>query len=158
MDCVTPSQPEPIPHGLSQTILDTIERTAGGTLFGDQRSMDQEALFNDVAFNKAQQDSQTWTPSPVEYRSSNISLLQAQNAINEKELKAIERELQSGGWDWGYASASDMPTPAQKRPSQPITETARVNLLPRRSLRAVPAKSAIVSLPLRRAPEVSSRR
>jgi DNA polymerase gamma 1 len=155
MDCVTPSQPIPIPHGLSQDISDTLAQTHQGSLFKDGRDMSEEQHLPRVDVPSG---GTIWTPSGTQYRSKDLSFLLAQNASSERALKEIEKEVLSGQrWDWGMASAPPSSTPSTSRNA---TRGPRV-IPPRRVASprtARPDTGPMTSIPRRRAPEMSSSR
>jgi len=86
MDCVTPSQPIPIPHGVSQDIEKTLQETAHGTLFADGRPMTGEAGLPDLPRLASPSNA---TPTSIRYRSSDLAFLRAQNADSKKALAPI---------------------------------------------------------------------
>lgn len=86
MDCVTPSQPIPIPHGVSQDIEKTLQETGHGTLFADGRPMTAEADLPDLPRLTSPSNA---TPTSIRYRSSDLAFLRAQNADSKKALAPI---------------------------------------------------------------------
>lgn len=154
MDCVTPSQPVPIPHGISQTITDTLSSLDGGSLFKGGRPMSDEETLPQLRLPEGYS---AQTPSGTQYRSNDLSLLLAQNATSERDLKKIERETLSGQeWDWtlGHTPPVVAPTPKPKK----AVRTPRVVSPPSRSSRSMSrSQGPVTSLPLRRAPDVASR-
>lgn len=157
MDCITPSHPTAIPHGISQTIVDTLAETNYGTLFKDGRPMSHEQELPTLHIPPGHM---AWTPSGTQYRSNDLSFLLAQNATSERALKMLEREALSGQqWDWNLGSESS------DQASQDTTSVRKVALTPprvapaiKRAARTVPRpERPVTSIPLRRAPDSSSR-
>lgn len=111
MDCITPSQPEPIPHGLSHDIEETLAKTAQGSLFADGRSMDAEKDKADVPHLS---EAATATPSSICYRDNDLAFLRAQNAASQRDLRNMAPAV-TGNWD-SYAITKegvyDTPRPA----------------------------------------------
>jgi len=161
MDCITPSHPTPIPHGISQTIVETLGQTNSGTLFKDGRPMSNEDALPQLSLPPGHT---AWTPSGTKYRSNDLSFLLAQNATSERALKAVEREALTGQqWDWGLGSDTFRSSVQNERPSvRRINRAPRVVNTVKRAPRVVsrPERSRperpVTSIPLRRAPDMSS--
>lgn len=156
MDCVTPSQPMPIPHGVSQTILDTLSETKSGTLFKDGKAMSAEQEMPQLQLPVGHT---AWTPSSTKYRSSDLSFLLAQNATSERALKQIEREALTGQqWDWSLGSDSSRREPLSSAQPRRVHRAPRVVTSVKRAPRtASRPERPVTSIPLRRAPDTSSR-
>lgn len=107
MDCVTPSQPVPIPHGESQDIEATLRGTSEGSLFADGRAMANEEHMADLP---SFADATSGIPKGIHYRDSSISFLRAQNA----ETRAQISQAASPGqleWESFQIAAEDSPAP-----------------------------------------------
>ena len=104
MDCVTPSQPTPIPHGVSQDILATLVHTSHGSLFRDGRPMREEA-FLPVLPNAAQAAQQ---PATVPYRATDRSFLLAQDAGTPEALATVIAQKTQQGAGLEYAGGWDL--------------------------------------------------
>lgn len=155
MDCVTPSHPTPIPHGVSQTIVDTLAKTNSGTLFKDGRSMSSEDA---LPLLQLPSDRTAWTPSSRQYRSNDLSFLLAQNATSERALKMVEREALTGQqWDWSLSSEAYNISSQSIAPPRKFSRPPRVVTTLKRSPRVVARpERPVTSIPLRRAPDISS--
>ena len=93
MDCVTPSQPVPIPHGVSQEIEATLKHTHMGTLFADGRPMTGEVDLPDLSRKASVENA---TPRSIKYRDSSLDFLQAQNAASQAALARICQKAVAG--------------------------------------------------------------
>lgn len=112
MDCTTPSQPVPIPHGESIEIGETLQRTHNGSLFADGRAMSEEAALPPLDIPTG---AQLFVPSKKQYRAPLLSFLDAQNAQSGRALnEVIDKALKSermlptldDGFDWSAGSGS----------------------------------------------------
>lgn len=167
MDCTTPSQPTVIPHGVSQTIEDTLKATNDGSLFKDGRTMQAEA---DLPLLRMPTGHAPFTPSAIEYRRKGweeILFLEAQNAATKSDLQ----RTMSRGLDWDIQiSADPKPRAYRRRGSTSSTSDsdARNPSLPKSRTPPMPSVASqtqtrtplapIVNLPLRRAPEAKRAR
>lgn len=168
MDCITPSQPTPIPHGVSQDILQTLEHTNNGSLFEDGSSMsfDERTLRLD-----SRSDGGADTPSAITYRARDNSFLEAQNALNKRTLEQIMADkVNTVDWDAIAQIGQHFKLPEEtKRPRKVAAKSQEQELQPvlkfrpappatERKPRATttrkvqaPAPPPITGLPLRRA-------
>lgn len=155
MDCITPSHPTPIPHGISQTIVDTLAKTNFGTLFKDGRPMSNEETLPQLQLPTGHT---AWTPSGTKYRSNDLSFLLAQNATSERALKAVEREALTGQqWDWSLGSEWPKKPAQAMAPAGKAVRSPRVVTTIKRGPRVVARpERPVTSIPLRRAPDMSS--
>lgn len=82
MPCVTPSQPHPIPSGESLNIVQTLERTHGGSLHADGRSMAEPRWFGEPipGYQK---------PDCLKHRADGVAFLQAQATTDFAEIKHL---------------------------------------------------------------------
>ena len=158
MNCVTPSQPTPIPHGVSQDILATLEHTSAGSLFKNGRPMQEEAALP-VLPNAAQAAQQ---PAMIPYRATDRSFLLAQDAGTPEALATViaQKTQQSagldyaGGWDLAKdhleeaarqaqaSSASRRPVKSPATPSKKASSVSRSRAakgtIPQASTKKVP--------------------
>ncbi|TEB14046.1 gamma DNA-directed DNA polymerase [Coprinellus micaceus] len=106
MPCVTPSQPTPIPSGESLDITQVLEKTNGGSLFRDGRSMPMKETGSPVGSLNGYMESD-W----LKHRSLNAAWLRAQATTDFNEIKALAQRVQGVRFE-GDASSKR----AQRRP------------------------------------------
>jgi DNA polymerase gamma 1 len=108
--CVTPSQPEPIPHGKAYDIAETLAHTHGGSLYKDGRPMGTEG-------RRAGLETQAYppyVPSDQKHRSlgeRGMLFLQAQASADIHEIRALERRAQ--GMETRSAEGGDVVRPSR---------------------------------------------
>lgn len=157
MDCVTPSQPVPIPHGVSQNIDDTLASTQG-TLFSDGRQMPSGQYIDaDTSFEQPRKQANS------QYRAQDIAFLQAQAARSKEDLAAIMRHKAQNGFGDAFSELAwpfiPPPQPA-KRAKRGSTAHIEAGTRDTGAAGERPARSkyepGIVDLPLRRSPSARS--
>ncbi|KAF6765918.1 gamma DNA-directed DNA polymerase [Ephemerocybe angulata] len=89
MDCVTPSQPTPIPSGESLDIQGVLEKTNGGSLNKDGRPIPEEI---DVPYVGSLDG--FVTPDCLVHRSPHAAFLRAQATTDFGEVKALAGQVQ----------------------------------------------------------------
>ena len=147
MDCVTPSQRTPIPHGQAQQIEQTLRFTNQGSLFFDGRSMSEEANLPslDLPPNRM-----TYTPTAIEYRKTSpkdIGFLDAQNCSSKVDLQALMEQQRddNASLDWDIAKHEQRETSSVRRNENKSLRVTKVSHGP------------ITTIPFRRAPEGRTR-
>ncbi|PWN22360.1 hypothetical protein BCV69DRAFT_297652 [Microstroma glucosiphilum] len=108
--CVTPSQPEPIPHGKAYEIAETLDLTHGGSLYKDGRPMGSEGRRAGLETGAYP----PYVPSDQKHRSlgeRGMLFLQAQASGDIHEIRALERRAQ--GLESRSAESGDVMRPTQ---------------------------------------------
>ncbi|KIY62530.1 hypothetical protein CYLTODRAFT_458906 [Cylindrobasidium torrendii FP15055 ss-10] len=105
MGCVTPSQPTPIPKGEAIAMMGILEKTNGGSLWGDGRPMED--------WVKRRDQGETWEVPPgyvkpdcLVHRASSASWLRAQATDDLAEIKHLSHDV-SGPADKGKGSGKN---------------------------------------------------
>lgn len=155
MDCVTPSQPVPIPHGVSQIIEETLTSTNGGTLHADGRPMTEEPKPAAEVLAAGQV---AVAPSAITYRRQGfeeILFLEAQNATSREALAEVmkQRNESDPSFDWGMGTTSAAQHIPPTLQTKKKTKTGGAASPDARLAKRV---GPITSLPVRRAPETSA--
>ncbi|KAG2023737.1 gamma DNA-directed DNA polymerase [Coprinopsis cinerea AmutBmut pab1-1] len=100
MPCTTPSQPDPIPSGESLDIAGVLEKTNGGSLFADGRSMPETDSTPLVGNLEGFQ-----TPDCLVHRAPNAAWLRAQATTDFAEIKALAQQVYGKHFDGDLASS-----------------------------------------------------
>ncbi|KIJ11720.1 hypothetical protein PAXINDRAFT_181805 [Paxillus involutus ATCC 200175] len=113
MPCVTPSHPTPIPPGESLNILETLEKTNGGSLWRDGRTMDAEddtaATHNDLTGYQR--------PDCLIHRAQSAAFLRAQATNEFAEVKHLAQQATGIVID-GRTGATTKGKKSRGRPAQ----------------------------------------
>ena len=92
MDCITPSHPEKIPHGESLDINQLLEK--GEEAFLDPETVPKEGPIDLERFTYTPRQSVMSTLDSVS--GSDITYIKAQITTDDKELKALVKEVEAG--------------------------------------------------------------
>ena len=90
MPCVTPSHPDPIPSGESLSIVDILEKTNGGSLWGDGRPMNSDCPPPKVL----EECDEGYQPtSCLVHRAGSAAWLRAQATSEFSEIKHLAQQV-----------------------------------------------------------------
>lgn len=94
MNCLTPSNPDPIPFGISYDISDSLASTSNGSLFADGRSMEFDRALPSIPypFDLTEQEIKGEI-----HRVNTSEFLIAQTKSSASEVKRIWNELEAAG-------------------------------------------------------------
>jgi DNA polymerase gamma 1 len=133
--CITPSQPNPIPSGTAECIQGTLERTNGGSLFADGRSM-RESGTKSMAVRghliPQGMDINITQPEYVVSRQIHRSLgdrglrfLQAQASDNLAEISALEQRVRMAERQGQTVVKAQTTSRTKTAPSSPARGTGK---------------------------------
>ncbi|KAG8735072.1 DNA-directed DNA polymerase gamma mip1 [Ceratobasidium sp. 414] len=87
MNCVTPSQPIPLPPGESLTIEQILDKTAGG-LLGADASTSNSSIRPELRVPKESEEAYV-APNVLAHREKSIEFLRAQMTVNKHEVQVL---------------------------------------------------------------------
>lgn len=96
MNCLTPSNPDPIPFGISYDINDSLASTSNGSLFKDARSMDFESQLPPIPYPMNLTDIEI---KGEQHRVDTTPFLIAQTKSKVSEVRKVWSDLQNAKKD-----------------------------------------------------------
>lgn len=94
MNCLTPSNPDPIPFGTSFDISDSLKSTSNGSLFADGRSMEHDRELGAIPYPA---DLSLPQVQGEQHRAPDTPFLIAQTKASAKEVRELWNSVKDGG-------------------------------------------------------------